>query len=329
MYRIHGRNRHQPAPRGHDITHHIHPEDLALYQQLTDRAREGYSFEVDLRIIRPDGEVRYIEARGEPGVFNERGELLRLYGTVLDVTERKRVEEALRQSELALREAQRPAHVGSWHWTIETGIVWSEEIYRIHGLDPAGSPPDGEEIAKYVHPDDLEIHAAIVAASVTGQPYEFDLRIIRPDGEIRYIEVRSEPGVCNEQGEIIGLFGTVLDVTDRKRIEEKLRQSEANLARAQKIAHIGSWEYHLARQTCTWSEELYRIHQLDPNQPAPVGEAMDRLIHPDDLWIDRQLVKAPLLARQACEVDLRIVRQDGQVRHIEVRGDRSLTRRVE
>jgi PAS domain S-box-containing protein len=321
MYRIHGRDLSSPAPQSGEFAHHIYPDDLSVYQQLIDRARAGYSFEVDLRIIRPDGEIRYIEARGEPGVFNQQGELLRLFGTVLDVTDRKRAEEALRQSEFALREAQRLSHVGSWHWSLETGIVWSEEIYRIHGLDPSSSPPDGQEMAKYVHPDDLEIHSAIAAASVTGQAYEFDLRIIRPDGEIRYIEVRGEPGIRNEQGEIIGLFGTVLDVTDRKRVEEQLRRSEANLARAQKIAHIGSWEYDIAGQSCTWSEELYRIHQLDPSQSAPVGEAMDRLIHPDDLWIDRQLVKQPLVAGQPCEVDLRIVRQDGEVRHIEVRGE--------
>ncbi|HEY9664353.1 MAG TPA: PAS domain-containing protein, partial [Allocoleopsis sp.] len=135
MYRIHGRDPNLPPPQGNVIAEHIHPDDLALYQQLTDQARAGYPFEVDLRIIRPDGEIRYIEARGEPGVFSEQGELLRLYGTVLDVTERKRVEAALRQSEFALQEAQRLAHVGSWHWSWETGTIWSEEIYRIHGLD--------------------------------------------------------------------------------------------------------------------------------------------------------------------------------------------------
>ncbi|MFB2877721.1 PAS domain S-box protein [Floridanema aerugineum] len=322
MYRIHGLDPNQPAPQGKEIERLIHPDDLAEHQKLVERAQAGYSFEFDLRIIRPDGEIRYIEARGEPGVYNEQGELLHLYGTALDVTDRKRVEQALRQSEFALREAQRIAHVGSWQWQQEDRkISWSEEIYRIHGLDPNSFVADLQKREKYVHPDDLEIHQEIVNASLRGEPYEYDLRIIRPDGEIRYIEAKAKPGTFNERGELIGLFGTLLDVTDRKRVEAQLRQSQANLARAQKIAHIGSWEYEIASQTCTWSEELYRIHQLDPSQKAPVGEEMDRLIHPDDLWINQQLVKARLAAGECCEADLRIVRRDGEVRYIEVRGE--------
>ncbi|MFB2891795.1 PAS domain S-box protein [Aerosakkonemataceae cyanobacterium BLCC-F50] len=322
MYRIHGLDPNQPAPQGKELECLIHPDDLAEHQKLVQRAQAGYSFEVDLRIIRPDGEIRYTEARGEPGIYDEQGELLHLYGTALDVTDRKRVEQALRQSEFALREAQRIASVGSWQWQREDEkISWSEEIYRIHGLDPNSSVPDLHKRDKYIHPDDLEIHQAMVNASLRGEPYEYDLRIIRPDGEVRYVEARAKPGTFNERGELIGLFGTVLDVTDRKLVEAQLRQSQANLARAQKIAHIGSWEYDIASQTCTWSEELYRIHQLDPSQKAPVGEEMDRLIHPDDLWIDRQLVKAPLLAGKSCEADLRIVRRDREVRYIEVRGE--------
>ncbi|WP_088888883.1 PAS domain-containing protein [Leptolyngbya ohadii] len=228
-YRIHGWDLSQPPPQDADLERLIHPEDRSLYQELTERASAGYSFEADLRIIRPDGELRSIEARVEPGIFNGQGELVRLFGTVLDVTERKQVEEALRRSEAALREAQRLAHVGSWSWTAEAGVVWSEEIYRIHGVDPACPPPSSAELTKYIHPDDLETHQAIYQATVMGKPYEFDLRIIRPDGEIRYVEARGEPGVFNEQGYPIGLFGTVHDVTDRKRVEEKLRQSEAEI----------------------------------------------------------------------------------------------------
>jgi len=322
MYRIHGCDPTQPPPQGMDLQPYIHPDDQAMFQILSEQAQAGQSFEVDLRIVRPDGEVRYVEARAEPGVFNEQGELLHLFGTLLDVTERKRVEEALRQSELALREAQRLAHVGDWKWTRETGAVWSEEIFRIHGMDPSQpNPPGHTEARKQIHPDDLEIHDAIYDATRAGQPYKFDLRIVRPNGDVRYIETRGLPATRDEQGNIIGLFGTVMDVTDRKQVEAQLRESQENLARAQKIAHIASWDYDLTTQTCTWSEELYRIHQLDPSQPAPVGEAMDRRIHPDDLWIDRQFIKAPLLTGQPYEADLRIVRSDGEIRHIETRGE--------
>jgi PAS domain S-box-containing protein len=320
-YRIHGLEPEAPLPEWNEENPYLHPDDRAIYQSLLERAAQGFSFEVDLRIVRLDGEIRYIEARGEPGIFDQSGELIGLFGTVLDVTDRKRVEEKLRRSEFALREAQKVAHVGSWQWDSETNqVVWSEEIYRIHGIDPSIPPPTAQD-DDYVHPDDREIHRSIVAASLAGQPYEVDLRIIRPDGEIRHVEARGALGIRNEQGELIGLFGTVLDVTDRKLVEEKLRRSEANLARAQKIAHIGSWEYDIATDVTTWSEELYRIHQLNPDQPAPTAEEVVQLIHPDDRWIDREGIKAPLLAGKFCEAALRIIRQDGESRHIEVRGE--------
>jgi PAS domain S-box-containing protein len=84
--------------------------------------------------------------------------------------------------------------------------------------------PDFHKRDKYIHPDDLAIHQAMFDASIKGEPYEFDLRIIRPDGEVRYIEVRGEPGIFDERGQPIWLFGTVLDVTDRKRVEATLQE---------------------------------------------------------------------------------------------------------
>jgi PAS domain S-box-containing protein len=320
-YRIHGIEPGAPLPDWENEHPYLHPDDRETYQHLLERTRLGFSFKVDLRIVRPDGEIRYIEARGEPGIFDGSGELVELFGTVLDVTDRVQVEEKLRRSEFALREAQKVAHVGSWQWDRETNrVVWSEEIYRIHGIDPCQPPPDPQN-DRHVHPEDIAIHERIVAASAAGQPYDVDLRIIRPDGEIRYVEARGAPGIFNDRGELVGLFGTVLDVTDRKLVEKKLRRSENNLARAQKIAHIGSWEYDIATDTTTWSEELYRIHQLNPSDPAPNAEEVARLIHPEDRRIDREFVTELLFAGKSCETDLRIIRQDGESRHIEIRGE--------
>jgi len=322
VYRIHGCDPALPPPQGEALSQCIHPDDRECFQQLMVQARAGERFELELRIIRPSGEVRYVEARGEPGVFNDQGQLIRIFGTLLDVSDRKQAEIALRRSEFALREAQKIANVGHWHVDrVTEEIVWSEEVFRIHGLDPSNSSMGPAAASQFIHPDDVQIRDAMFTTALQGETSEADLRIIRPNGEVRYIEARCSPRAFNEQGDVVEVFGTVLDVTERKRVEAALRHSEANLARAQKIAKLGHWEYDLASQTCTWSDELYAIHQLDPSQPPPNGEAMDHLIHPDDLWIDRQQLKAPLLAGKPCRADLRIVRQDGDIRHVEARGE--------
>jgi PAS domain S-box-containing protein len=323
VYRIHDRDPTLPPPHGDALSQCIHPDDRARFQQLITQARTGQGFEMELRIVRPSGEIRYVEARGEPGVFDDEGQLIRIFGTLLDVTDRQQAEIALRRSEFALREAQKIAHVGHWHVDRATlDIVWSDEVFRIHGLDPSDTSMGALEASQFIHPDDVPMRNGMYAnAALKGETSEADLRIVRPNGEVRYIEARCSPRTFNDQGEVVEVFGTVLDVTERKRVEAALRRSEANLARAQKIAKLGHWEYDLASQTCTWSDELYAIHQLDPSQPPPNGEALDQLIHPDDLWIDRQYLKAPLLAGQPCQADLRIVRQDGEIRHVEARGE--------
>ncbi|HEY9631651.1 MAG TPA: response regulator [Coleofasciculaceae cyanobacterium] len=158
---------------------------------------------------------------------NAQGRIHQLVGTCLEITDRKNAEEALRKSQATLASAQRVAHIGNWECDLRTGrIIWSKEVFRIFGCDPNASEPNQEEKFQYYHPDDRPHVVQILQdAMQTGKPFEFDARICRPDG-IRYLEVKGE-AVLNESEEVVGLFGTALDITDRKQVEAALRQSEA------------------------------------------------------------------------------------------------------
>src|SRR5438067_12455442 len=116
-----------------------------------------------------------------------------------------------------------------------------------------------EEPTRPIHPEDLpratEKWRADIAA---GKPFEDEMRLRRADGEYRWFLVRTAP-LRDEQGQIVKWYGTSIDIEDRKRTEQILRQSESQLAEAQSLAHVGHWEHDLDRGLIIWSDEIYRI----------------------------------------------------------------------
>jgi diguanylate cyclase (GGDEF)-like protein/PAS domain S-box-containing protein len=140
-----------------------------------------------------------------------------------DITERKEAEEALRRSKASLAESQRIAHLGTWEWDVVTGeVVWSEETFRIYGFEPNAFIPTFQMLVEVVHPDDKSILKAAIDDALAGiRPYDFEHRIVRPDGEERWVHRQAEV-VRAEGGEPLRMIGTVHDITERKVLEERL-----------------------------------------------------------------------------------------------------------
>jgi PAS domain S-box-containing protein len=185
------------------------------------------------------------------------------------------------------------------------------------GFDPQDGPPRFETFLQRVHPDDrAKVREISAAAGRDKIDYETDYRIIHPGGEIRDIHVVAHP-VFNPSGDLVEFVGTVMDVTERKHAEDKLRQSEAYLAEAQKLTHTGSWVWEVApRRALHLSEEWYRIYGFDPEEGMITWEKRLERIHPDDRAGQQQAIYRAINEKSDYEVEYRIILPSGTIRHL-------------
>jgi len=207
----------------------LHPDDFQSYIASVTEAVENLSlWHYEGRLVKPDGEIRWWQGDSMP-TRSQNGEIV-FCGVLLDITDRQVAETAIRESQRQLQEAQRLAHVGNWELDVTTGTVtWSEELFRIHGLEPAATAPTIEQQVTLIHPEDLELWGTEVQRGVDfGIPFDFDYRILRPDGTLRHLNAlgRAE---TDANGKVVKLLGTVIDITDRQNAEAALRQAAAEL----------------------------------------------------------------------------------------------------
>jgi PAS domain S-box-containing protein len=317
----------------------VHPEDREpLYQGVDQDLLAGVRPKAEFRIVRPGGEVRTVHSltserwNSLPGDAKRdaSGRPYKLFGTIQDITERKLTEEALQEisrklleSNSRLEEAQRLANVGHYSWNlIENRVIWSDELYRIHGLSPQQVPIDLAMVREMIHPEDREFVFRVAEEALHRDvPADIEHRLVRPDGEVRTIH---SVGTVKRDtsGRPYEMFGTAQDVTDRRRSDEALKQSQFYLSEGQRLAHMGSWASNDLGIRWSddlgiyWSEEVYKIHGLDPQNGVPNLKQFLATIHPDDRASMAETIRVMHEQRCGCDVTKRIVRPDGEVRYV-------------
>jgi PAS domain S-box-containing protein len=233
--------------------------------------------------------------------------------------ERKRAEEALRQSEAYLAEAQRLSHAGSFGWKPSTGeINWSEETFRIFQYDPAMKPTI-ELVLQRVHSEDAAlVKQTIERASRDAKDFEHEYRLVMPDGFIKYVRVVAH--ALSDELNGIEFVGAVMDTTESKRAEKKLRRSEESLLEAQKLSHTGSWRHDVASGNVTVSPEIYRIHDIKPDDDASNTEFFFTRFHPEDRKRVVDLFERAEIEKTEFVVDYRILLPGGTIKYLHTTG---------
>ncbi len=234
-----------------------------------------------------------------------------------DITERRRVEQELQELTNLLKVAGRTARFGGWSVNLADGrVFWSEEVAAIHEMPPGFSPSVTEGINFYAPEWRERISTVLAACARDGTPYDEEMQIITAQGRRVWVRVIGE-AVRTPAGAIIEVQGAFQDVTERKQAEEKLKRTHNTLVEAQKIAHLGSFEYVAATRTTVWSEEEYRIYGLDPTGPSPAyDEMLAKCIHPDDVALLHESFTKAMQSCSVYQLEHRIVRPDGSVRWV-------------
>jgi PAS domain S-box-containing protein len=269
----------------------VHPEDAARGKQIIESAlQDGRDFDLEHRLLMPDGSVKHVHivAHAER---DESGEL-EFVGAVMDTTESKRADEALRRSESYLAEAQRLTHTGSWAWQVSgrDALHLSEEWYRIYGFDPEDGLPAWEKRLQRIHPEDrAKWEEATDRAIGEKSDYDVEYRIVLPGGTVKYIHTVGHP-VLNASGDLVQFVGSLMDITERKRAEVLLAGENRLLemiARGDSRALILDAICRLVEELASGSLSSILLvdpsanrlrHGAAPSLPSPYNEAVDGVV---------------------------------------------------
>ncbi|WP_245733044.1 bifunctional diguanylate cyclase/phosphodiesterase [Lentzea jiangxiensis] len=259
----------------------------------------------DLRLCRVDGsELPVRVARHAVAGTGLQAVLL------IDVSDLSAAADALRDEQRRLRKVQRVAELGSWEFDPRTGMtVWSDTHYELLGVDRATVVPGAQAVLDVVHPDDYHmVETYWHGREITGDPIDIEYRIVRPDGQLRWIRGVAEARL-DDAGALDKITGYIRDITESKRAATELAQERARLLEAQRIARIGSWAYETGTRAVHRSEvlmEMFAELGMTPDDDLLSG------VHPDDRAAVKALRHQLLHAKDDAPVEAEVRSEIGE-----------------
>ncbi len=300
----------------------VHPDDLEQARIAIDEylAGERDSYDIEFRFRRKDDGYIWIRARGQIVARDKSGKPLRFVGTHADISDRKQAELALRENEQRLSRILNTLPYGVQENDIHGIITYSNPAHhRILGV------PNGQLIGRHIWdflPDNdarqemRDYLACLLAEQPAPEP--FIARNLNIGGKDLILEIKWDY-IRDAGGAVCGFTSIISDITARVRAETSLKQNEAGLAEAQRIARLGSWELDLLTNELHWSDEIFRIFEIDPEQFGASYEGFLELVHPDDRDLVNTAYTESLATRKPYDLVHRLCFPDGRTKFVHER----------
>ena len=329
VFRLHGLLPDAISSHPDSFIKFIHSEDKDIVLNAFEKSyQEKIPIHLEYRIRRQDDQERYLKLVSSI-VKNEKGEQL-LSGTMHDITERKSLELALKQSYDKLKiqhelfqQAEHLGSTGTWQINLHTlEIYYSDNIFTIHGLKPQSLVPSPDTFLAYVHPDDKEFVAEAHRKIMEGQTAPLiEYRIFRADGKPRILRqiTKHSSNTSNEQL----LLGVIQDISEQhsiktqlKEINEKLLLQNESFIQTEKIVSIGNWFWNLTTGKTNYSENIHHIYNVKSDALPNKIEGLIKFVHPEDRDLFKDSIQKIKEEEAVVDIEYRIILSTGQIRYL-------------
>ncbi|NMG20265.1 PAS domain-containing protein [Brasilonema bromeliae] len=298
----------------------IHPEDLASFQASVAYAIKHFlPWDWVGRVITPSGQLKWIQGRSSAELTSDGSAW---DGWLVDITERKRVEAALGESEQQLRLALQTSKLGSWQLDLKTNVLSVSNQCKVNFGVPLSAEFSHQVLMERIHPDDRAwVQAAIQDSIVNRTDYDVEYRTVWDDASIHWALIRG-CSLYDKTGNPERMIGMSMDITARKQAQAALRESEARLRFVLDSSQIGEWDLDLTRQPYTARRSLRhdQIFGYESLLPEWNYEIFLTYVHPDDRASVAQKFQHTLSTWADWDFECRIIRSDGELRWIWAKG---------